>query len=148
MEKHILKMKTTRSIKRSFVLSASALGCLLLTACGSVYGPQSKTYFDLDKLLQSAPSGAGSLTAGNGNVLRGATRQDPKSGLSVDISPITLTPLAQVAPLTASAASAAPTASARTRAGPYCKPMGRSSLPSASVRYRVASISTSAGRTR
>jgi membrane-bound lytic murein transglycosylase D len=112
MEKHILKMKTTRSIKRSFMLSASALGCLLLTACGSVYGPQSRQYFDLDKLLQSSPPAAGGLTASNGNVLRGATRQDPKSGLSVDISPITLTPLPESASLTASSSPADQAASA------------------------------------
>ena len=113
MEKHILKMKTTRSIKRSFTLSASALGCLLLTACGSVYGPQSRQNFDLDKLLQSAPPNAGNLSASS-NLIRGATRQDPKSGLSVDVSPITLTSLPQAVTMPAAPIAAAKPASEAT----------------------------------
>lgn len=93
MEKHILKMKTTRSIQRSLLLSATALGCLLLSACGSTYGPQARQSIDLDKLLQSAPPASNGL-AHNDNqpLLRGATRQDPTSGLRVDVSPITLSP--------------------------------------------------------
>jgi len=92
MEKHILKMKTTRSIQRSFLLSATALGCLLLSACGTTYGPQSRHSIDLDKLLQSAPPASNGLVSRDGSPLRGETRQDPTSGLRVDVSAITLSP--------------------------------------------------------
>jgi membrane-bound lytic murein transglycosylase D len=113
MEKHILKMKTTRSIKRAFTLSASALGCLLLTACGSVSGPQSRLSFD--QFLQSSPSDAGTQTASS-STLRGATRQDPKSGLSVDIDPITLSPASVAALATPSAAGTTTVSSASSAA--------------------------------
>lgn len=91
MEKHILKMKTTRSIRRTFTLSTTALGCLILTACGSVYGPQSRMQLDMDKLLQTSPPASGNTLAGNeGKFLRGAVKQDPTSGLRVDIGAATI----------------------------------------------------------
>ncbi len=91
MEEHILKMKTTRSIHRTLALSATTLACLMMTACGSIYGPQSRQQMDLDRLLQTNPSAAGlAMTGTEGKFLRGATRQDPTSGLRVDISAATL----------------------------------------------------------
>lgn len=91
MEKHILKMKTTRLLHRSFTLTATMLGCLLMTACSSVYGPQSRLQLDMDKLLQSAPPGAGNALAGNeGKFLRSTVKQDPASGLRVDIGAATI----------------------------------------------------------
>ncbi|WP_290641581.1 transglycosylase SLT domain-containing protein [Aquabacterium sp.] len=84
-------MKTTRSIRRTFTLSTTALGCLILTACGSVYGPQSRMQLDMDKLLQSSPPASGNALAGNeGKFLRGAVKQDPTSGLRVDIGAATI----------------------------------------------------------
>lgn len=111
MEKHILKMKTTRSTRRPFTLSAAVLGCLMMTACGSIYGPQSRQQIDMDKLLQSAPPAVGMAQAGSdGKFLRGAVKQDPASGLRVDIAAATLhsndtavaamTPKASAAPAT------------------------------------------------
>lgn len=99
MEEHILKMKTTRTFKHSFTLSATTLSCLLLSACSSVYSPQAKQSIDLDKLLQSSPPASNGLASSGMHALRGATRQDPASGLRVDVSPITLVaPEIEVAP--------------------------------------------------
>ncbi len=91
MEEHILTMKTTRSIARSFTLSLTALACLALSACSSVYGPQAKAKppLDLDKLLQSNPPAVGYAST-NGKVPHNTTRQDPASGLRVDVNPVTL----------------------------------------------------------
>jgi len=114
MEKHILKMKTTRLLHRSFTLSATMLGCLLMTACGSVYGPQSRQQFDMDKLLQSAPPGAGNALAGNeGKFLRSTVKQDPTSGLRVDVGAATING-AEATPAVATAATATSTATAST----------------------------------
>jgi membrane-bound lytic murein transglycosylase D len=88
MEKHILTMKTTRPNQRSLLLSAAASACLMLTGCGTVYGPQAQKPLDLDKILQSAPPAAS--VGLNASALRGATRQDPTSGLRVDIAPAAL----------------------------------------------------------
>ena len=82
-----------------------------MTACGSIYGPQSRQQIDMDKLLQSAPPAAGMAQAGSdGKFLRGAVKQDPASGLRVDIAAATLhsndtavaamTPKASAAPAT------------------------------------------------
>ncbi|WP_290675341.1 transglycosylase SLT domain-containing protein [Aquabacterium sp.] len=84
-------MKTTRSLRRTFTLSTTALGCMILTACGSVYGPQSRMQLDMDKLLQTSPPASGNTLAGNeGKFLRGAVKQDPTSGLRVDIGAATI----------------------------------------------------------
>lgn len=83
----------------------------MMTACGSIYGPQSRQQIDMDKLLQSAPPAAGMAQAGSdGKFLRGAVKQDPASGLRVDIAAATLhsndtavaamTPKASAAPAT------------------------------------------------
>jgi len=118
MEKHILKMKTTRSIQRSFLLSATALGCLLLSACGSTYGPQARhATIDLDKLLQSAPPASNGLAGRESSPVRGETRQDPTSGLRVDVSAITLSPPA-VMPAPASAAPEATAAAGAEEQNP------------------------------
>jgi membrane-bound lytic murein transglycosylase D len=90
MEKHILKMKTTRAIRRSFTLCATSLACMFLAACGTTQ-QQARLQLDMDKLLQSTPPTAGTALAGNdGKLLRGAIRQDPASGLRVDIGAATL----------------------------------------------------------
>lgn len=92
MEEHILTMKTTRLNARSLTLSLTALACCLLSACGSVYGPQAKApkpASDLDKLLQANPPALGYASA-SGKALHNTTRQDPSSGLRVDVNPITL----------------------------------------------------------
>ncbi len=92
MEEHILTMKTTRLMTRSLTLSLSALTCLILSACGTAYGPQaSKPQIDLDKLLQSSPPAMGYANAGS-KVLHNTTRQDPRSGLQIDVNPMTLAP--------------------------------------------------------
>jgi membrane-bound lytic murein transglycosylase D len=91
MEKHILKMTLTSSIQRTFTLSITALGCLLLTACGSVFGPQSRFQLEMDRLLQTSPPASGNrLAGGEGTFLRGAVKQDPASGLRVDIGAATI----------------------------------------------------------
>jgi membrane-bound lytic murein transglycosylase D len=92
MEKHILTMKPTRATPRTFALSAAAVASLLLTACGSVYGPQSRNAMDVDQLLRASPPAASNSQSNSGlQAARGATRQDPTSGLRVDISPAAFT---------------------------------------------------------
>ncbi len=82
------------------------LGCLLMTACGTVYGPQSRQQFDMDKLLQSAPPGAGNALAGNeGRFLRSTVKQDPASGLRVDIGAATINGTEAAPAITAAAPS-------------------------------------------
>ncbi|HEX5354783.1 MAG TPA: transglycosylase SLT domain-containing protein [Aquabacterium sp.] len=109
-------MKTTRSLRRTFTLSTTALGCLILTACGSVYGPQSRMQLDMDKLLQTSPPASGNALAGNeGKFLRGAVKQDPTSGLRVDIGAATINGTDASAPaLNEPAAKPAEAASAAT----------------------------------
>lgn len=92
----------------------------MMTACGSIYGPQSRQQIDMDKLLQSAPPAAGMAQAGSdGKFLRGAVKQDPASGLRVDIAAATLhgddTAVAAITPK-ASAAPAAKDNAANTDA--------------------------------
>jgi membrane-bound lytic murein transglycosylase D len=102
MEELVLTMKKTRSTSRPFFLSASALACALLSACSTVWEPDSRAGSDVDRLLKASPSA--SAEASEVRMQRGETRHDPKSGLQVDVRPATLSPA------TASASASAPAA--------------------------------------
>ncbi len=87
MEEHILTMNKTRSPWQPGRLTLLALGCCAaLSGCANFQQDQRA---DLDQLLQSPPS---ATHDGEVRALRGETRQDPKSGLQVDVRPATLTP--------------------------------------------------------
>jgi ABC-type oligopeptide transport system substrate-binding subunit len=95
----------TKLNQRSFILSATAMACLLLSACTTAPVQQASgtankvSKVDMDQLLQVQPSGTGIQAANlsDGHVLKGLTRQDPKSGLRVEMGPQDVNPEATAA---------------------------------------------------
>ncbi|WP_374259203.1 transglycosylase SLT domain-containing protein [Aquabacterium sp.] len=79
-------MLTKHPAPRTLLLSASTVFTLLLSACGTTPLPaqQGRAGIDVDKLLAAGNAPRGDV------VSRGATRQDPTSGLQVELSPATL----------------------------------------------------------
>ncbi len=79
-------MLTKHPAPRTLLLSASTVFTLLLSACGTTPLPaqQGRAGIDVDKLLAAGNTPRGDV------VSRGATRQDPTSGLQVELSPATL----------------------------------------------------------
>ncbi|MFW9615978.1 transglycosylase SLT domain-containing protein [Aquabacterium sp.] len=79
-------MLTKHPAPRTLLLSASTVFTLLLSACGTTPLPaqQGRAGIDVDKLLAAGNTPRGDV------VSRGATRQDPSSGLQVELSPATL----------------------------------------------------------
>ena len=69
---------------RALVLSITAVATLLLSACGSL--PSGNTAQQTDDLNRTRPSGAALSGWGDQRVAAG-TRQDPTSGLRVDLGP-------------------------------------------------------------
>lgn len=79
-------MLTKHPAPRTLLLSASTVFTLLLSACGTTPLPaqQGRAGIDVDKLLAAGNTPRGDVFS------RSATRQDPTSGLQVELSPATL----------------------------------------------------------
>lgn len=72
------------SLPRPLLLGAAALFTLLLSACGTVTPPASTAGTDMDRLLKTQSSRPSAVTK---SIARRATREDPSSGLRVDLGP-------------------------------------------------------------
>lgn len=82
-------MNTTHrpSLPRPLLLGAAALFTLLLSACGTVSSPQAGAGRDMDTLLKSQSSRPSAVTK---SIARRTTREDPNSGLRVDLGPASI----------------------------------------------------------
>lgn len=72
------------SLPRPLLLGAAALFTLLLSACGTVSPPQAQAGTDMDTLLRSQSGRPSAVTK---SIARRTTREDPNSGLRVDLGP-------------------------------------------------------------
>ena len=84
MEEHLLKTNQRPSLPRPLILGAAALFTLLLSACGTVSQPTARAGIDMDSLLKSQTGRPSAVTK---SIARRTTREDPNSGLQVDLGP-------------------------------------------------------------
>ena len=84
MEEHVLNTTHRPSLPRPLLLGAAALFTLLLSACGTVAPPASTAGTDMDSLLKGQSTRPSAVTK---SIARRATREDPSSGLRVDLGP-------------------------------------------------------------
>ena len=84
MEEHLLKTNQRPSLPRPLILGAAALFTLLLSACGTVSQPTARAGIDMDSLLISQTGRPSAVTK---SIARRTTREDPNSGLQVDLGP-------------------------------------------------------------
>ena len=82
-------MNTTHrpSLPRPLLLGAAALFTLLLSACGTVTPTQASAGRDMDTLLKSQSNRPSAVTK---SIARRTTREDPNSGLRVDLGPASI----------------------------------------------------------
>jgi membrane-bound lytic murein transglycosylase D len=71
-------------LPRPLLLGAAALFTLLLSACGTVTPPANTAGTDMDRLLKSQPGRPSAVTK---SIARREIREDPSSGLRVDLGP-------------------------------------------------------------
>ena len=83
MEEHLLTTFSRPSLPRPLLLGAAALFTLLLSACGTV-SPPVTAGTDMDTLLKAQSGRPSAVTK---SIARRATREDPNSGLQVDLGP-------------------------------------------------------------
>ena len=83
MEEHLLTTFSRTSLPRPLLLGAAALFTLLLSACGTV-SPPVTAGTDMDTLLKAQSGRPSAVTK---SIARRATREDPNSGLQVDLGP-------------------------------------------------------------
>lgn len=83
MEEHLLTNFSRPSLPRPLLLGATALFTLLLSACGTV-SPPVTAGTDMDTLLKAQSGRPSAVTK---SIARRATREDPNSGLQVDLGP-------------------------------------------------------------
>lgn len=83
MEEHLLTTFSRPSLTRPLLLGAAALFTLLLSACGTV-SPPVTAGTDMDTLLKAQSGRPSAVTK---SIARRATREDPNSGLQVDLGP-------------------------------------------------------------
>lgn len=87
MEELLLNTTYRPSLPRPLLLGAAALFSLLLSACGSLSEPKANRYNDMDSLLRSESGQPSAVTKA---IARRATREDPSSGLRVDLGPASM----------------------------------------------------------
>lgn len=83
MEEHLLTTFSRPSLPRPLLLGAAALFTLLLSACGTV-SPPVTAGTDMDTLLKAQSGRPSAVTK---SIAHRATREDPNSGLQVDLGP-------------------------------------------------------------
>lgn len=83
MEEHLLTTFSRPSLPRPLLLGAAALFTLLLSACGTV-SPPVTAGTDMDTLLKAQSGRPSAVTK---SIARRTTREDPNSGLQVDLGP-------------------------------------------------------------
>jgi membrane-bound lytic murein transglycosylase D len=79
-----LKTATRLYLPRPLAISATVVFSLVLAACGTALPPTSSARVDMDTLLKSQ---AGHPSAITKSIARRTTREDPNSGLQVDLGP-------------------------------------------------------------
>lgn len=84
MEEQLLNTTNRPSLPRPLLLGAVAMFALLLSACGTVTPPQASAPADMDTLLKGQTGRPSAVTK---SIARRATREDPSSGLRVDLGP-------------------------------------------------------------
>ena len=83
MEEHLLTTFSRPSLPRPLLLGAAALFTLLLSACGTV-SPPVTAGTDMDTPLKAQSGRPSAVTK---SIARRTTREDPNSGLQVDLGP-------------------------------------------------------------